>query len=179
MLKLNIGGQQTISRFPSGWKCVDILPGADISCDISNMELPFNDSIVAAIYCSHTLEHILPWRLQFTLSEFYRVLQLGGRIRIVVPDMDIAIDSYVVERTKVGALDTYMRWWFDPTPDKEGKLYLNHVGGFNWLTLKQNLEIAGFRKIHRMCFGKFATIFDGCDNPNHASTSLYVESVKE
>lgn len=94
-MKLNIGGQQTLGRFPEGWTCVDILPGADIHCDIAESPLPFSDATVDAIYCSHVLEHIWPWRLEFTLNEFQRVLAPGKSIRIVVPDMDIAIHKII------------------------------------------------------------------------------------
>lgn len=175
---LNIGGQQTRDRFPPGWTCVDILPGADVHCDIAQEPLPFQDSSVDAIYCSHVLEHIWSWRLSFVLEEFYRVLALGGRLRVVVPDMDIAIDEYLRHRESPGSLRGCMDWWFDPSLDKDGKLWLSHVTGFNKPLLWDLLLKAHFRKIESCGYNDCYPVFTDCDNPGHQNTSLYMEAIR-
>jgi predicted SAM-dependent methyltransferase len=71
----------------------DWQPGVDVCCDITN-GLPFPDNYVAGIFTEHCLEHI-PFRsTMFVLEEFRRILQPGGYIRVVVPDLEIYIDSY-------------------------------------------------------------------------------------
>lgn len=177
-MRINIGGQQTRDRFPPGWICVDILPAADVHCDISTDTLPFQTSTVHAIYCSHVLEHIWPWRLDFTISEFYRVLIPQGRIRIVVPDMDIAIDEYLRNRSEPHSLSNCMKWWFDPSLDGQGKLYLNHVNGFNKPDMIELLSRHGFYAIEVLKYCDCYPVFTGCDNPGHKNTSLYVEAKK-
>lgn len=179
-LKLNVGGQQAIGGFPKGWLCVDILPGADRYCDISMAPLPFDDGVVDDIYCSHVLEHIWPWRLSFTVGQFHRVMRLNARIRIVVPDMDIAINQYVATRDDgaPGRLAGCMGWWFDPRENKDGLVHLSHVGGFNWYSMRDLLVRSGFRDVHRCKYGDCHPDFEGCDNPGHEGTSLYVEAVK-
>lgn len=48
--------------------------------------MPFDDSSVDEIICSHTLEHIHD--LLFVLREFYRVCKHGALITITIPLMD-------------------------------------------------------------------------------------------
>jgi len=179
-MKLNIGGQQTITRFPSGWTCVDLLAGADVQQDISTTPLPWGENVTDAVYCSHVIEHIWPWRHDFVVSEMYRVMKPNARIRVVVPNMDIAIDDYILHRGDgcPGRLAGCMGWWFNPTLDKDGNVCMNHVFGFNWYSMADLLRRVGFRGIQRMGFGLHYQDFDGCDNPGHAGTSLYVEAVK-
>jgi len=177
---LNVGGQQTRDRYPQGWICVDILPGADYYCDVSKMELPFKNETCEAIYCSHMLEHIWSWRQDFVMSEFFRVLKHNCPIRIVVPDMDIAINNYVANRAdgSPGRLAGCMDWWFDPQPDKDGNGQLSHVYGFNWFSMHFQVTRAGFINVIRSQYNKGSQVFSGCDNPGHEHTSLYVEAIK-
>jgi len=177
-MKLNVGGQQTIGRFPGGWTCVDILPGADILHDISEDPMPIDDGSVDAIYCSHVLEHIWPWRLLFVLQDFRRVMKRGAPIRIVVPDMDIALHRFMERKHEAEALDECMEWWFDPSLDNDGNLCLNHVTGFNYKKLAKALFEAEFRDVQKLEFQIRKEEFCACDNPGHAKTSLYVEAVK-
>jgi ubiquinone/menaquinone biosynthesis C-methylase UbiE len=154
---------------------LDILPGADILHDLTRDPIPLKDDSVEAIYCSHVLEHIWSWRLEFVLQEFHRVLKYDAPIRIVVPDMDIAVFGYVEDGWD---LDECMKWWFDPSLDKEGNLCLNHVTGFNYKKLAGKLMGVGFRDVQQLEFQVRREIFCACDNPGHANTSIYVEAVK-
>ena len=98
-MKLNIGGSKGGDVFTDqtkDWVIVDVRKEhADVICNVSEEKLPFQDNSVEAVYTSHTLEHIYPHRLPFVLSEFHRVLLKNSSIRIVVPNIDKAIKSYV------------------------------------------------------------------------------------
>ena len=180
-MKLNIGGQQGLvdREIPKGWTCVDLLPGADITCDIQNTVLPIEDNSVEAIYCSHVLEHLWPWNHIFTVREFLRVLKPGGQLRVVVPDMDIAIQIYLKSKNKGMALASCMRWWFNPTQDEEGRIIFGHVGSFNYTLLHMLIEKAGFGDITRKAYeATNYPVFKGWDNPIHERTSIYIEAMK-
>lgn len=187
-MKLNIGGQQTPyykghrlqprQYVLEGWTCVDILPGADIICDIQKQQLPFDEGAASAIYCSHVLEHLWSWNYLFTMKEFYRVLEPDGKLRIVVPDMDIGIDWYLKHLNKKRALPAFMRWWFDPTIDDKGEVHFGHVGGFNYSSLVALIEESGFRNVKRSEYNPKSGVFVGCDNPELELTSLYIEAIK-
>ena len=57
----------------------------DIIADITNEMIPIKHNMVKVINCSHTLEHIQPVKLDFVISEFWRVLKHKGILDIRVP----------------------------------------------------------------------------------------------
>lgn len=61
----------------------------DLTC-----ELPWADEEVDIIYTSHTLEHLSKQDGYYLLSESFRILRNGGVLRVVVPDLNIAVDQY-------------------------------------------------------------------------------------
>lgn len=65
---------------------------SDIDYNLFSMEaLPIEDNSVEIIYTSHTIEHITNTHVAKLLSESYRTLKPGGCIRIVCPDVELAI----------------------------------------------------------------------------------------
>ncbi|MGA3398452.1 MAG: methyltransferase domain-containing protein [Acetobacteraceae bacterium] len=73
---------------PDGFLTVDIDPARepDIVADATDLNSIASGS-VDEICASHVLEHI-PWPLSFkALAEWARVLRIGGRLRVAVPDL--------------------------------------------------------------------------------------------
>jgi len=57
--------------------------------------LPFADQSVSCIYSSHTFEHF-SWAESLAIAkECFRVLRLGGVLRIVVPDLQLIAREYL------------------------------------------------------------------------------------
>ena len=56
--------------------------------------LPFPDSSVDHILCSHFLEHVYPDELTVVLREFRRVLKKQATLHIIVPDFRLQIERY-------------------------------------------------------------------------------------
>jgi len=194
MIKLNVGGAGNLYRFEGvGFLCVDKEKNPDVQLDISKSKLPFEDSSVDAIYTSHTLEHVFPDTLDFILSEFYRVLKPEGRLRIVVPDIDLAIRAYLdndVEFLKnhrapsvpdvTPALPIYylMSWWFSYTLEKNGTRLLHHLTGFNKESIEIYLKRNRFTSIIHMKCGECSPVFNGCDFEFNSVHSLHIEACK-
>ena len=57
--------------------------------------LPFPNESVDYIYTSHMLEHLFDREPTYVLKECYRVLKVGGYIRIVVPDLEFIVQKYI------------------------------------------------------------------------------------
>jgi SAM-dependent methyltransferase len=57
-------------------------------------KLPFPNESIAIIYTSHVLEHLTKVQFLFFIEESYRVLKIGGILRIALPDLKIFIDRY-------------------------------------------------------------------------------------
>ena len=94
-INLHIGGQEP----HPDWKILDIeaRPEVDFIGDAANLS-QFADGSIGAIYASHVLEHFyyqLNNELNQTLSEWYRVLQPGGKLLISVPDLKTLCWLYV------------------------------------------------------------------------------------
>lgn len=78
-LKLNIGaGDTNIEGFTP----------VDRKLGIEAYPLPYEDGSVEEIRASHILEHFPDGHILDVLREWSRVLKIGGRIRIAVPDME-------------------------------------------------------------------------------------------
>jgi len=199
-MKINIGGVKGAHEFTAkGWHVMDIASTADYVHDLNSTE-PFqlDDNSVDAIYTSHTLEHILPEYQENVFSEMYRVLRSGGKIRIVVPDVERAIRAYVDKDYtfllssnnpgKMGSLLDdplcYLSSWFFTYYSEEKSKRVGrrpflggHVMAFNFNILKQYLCKAGFSDICRMGFNNGSEIFDGCDLSRYSGNSIFVEAV--
>jgi len=57
--------------------------------------LPFSDGSFYAIYASHLLEHLYFEEARQLLQECFRVLQPGGLLRLVVPDLHTLVQEYL------------------------------------------------------------------------------------
>lgn len=89
--RLNIGAG--VDKIP-GFIHIDIDSATkpDIIRDIEK-GLPFDDSSIDEIKCSHVLEHIHD--LLFVLREFYRVSKNSAKITIIVPLMDVSDMTHI------------------------------------------------------------------------------------
>ncbi|MEQ1905205.1 MAG: methyltransferase domain-containing protein [Pirellulaceae bacterium] len=85
-LKLNIGCGR---RFHEDWVNIDLRSQHKqvIECDVTQ-GLPFSADIFEAVYHSHVLEHLVPDEGKKLVKECFRVLQPGGILRIVIPDLE-------------------------------------------------------------------------------------------
>ncbi len=55
---------------------------------------PYRTSSVEAVFCAHALEHLYPWQATKVCDEVFRVLKPGGIFRVVVPDLEWAVEQY-------------------------------------------------------------------------------------
>jgi len=197
-LNIDIGGRKNRNTLNGIWKVMDIIPKDTYIVDLNSCEcLPLEDNSVDNYYTSHTLEHVKPERLQFIFSEIFRTLKEKGKIRIVVPDFELAMRRYFKDhkalfsagsqgasyypKTKMGKL---LKWAYTSdqfTIDKKGnkKLWISgHKMIFDCETLFWYLTKVGFEGITRKDFEKCSDIFVGKDLKDHRNYSLYVEAEK-
>lgn len=101
MKKLHIGCGKC---YIPGWVNLDLFSSvkADMYADMA--ALPFEPRSFSTIYCSHLLEHSQRHTIIATLSHWRNLLELGGILRLAVPNFE-AICSYY---TKTGDLPSVM-----------------------------------------------------------------------
>lgn len=159
--------------------------------NIAEQPLPFADSSVDLLVCSHTLEHVQRARLGFVLSEFRRVVKpatQGGVVRIAVPDIELACRAYVAgDESFFREADlTYAdpdaplggllaSWFYSVSAVGNG-----HVNCFDFGSMSWWLSRAGFARVERSSYRGSADAdlrVEGIDL--HPHESLYVEAFKE
>jgi predicted SAM-dependent methyltransferase len=154
-------GRVPDQSFPSGEKLKQF--GLDIKWG-----LPFRDASASYVFSSHILEHFYyPGEALFVLGEIYRVLEPGGVVRLVVPDIEQCIMAYVNNDREFysGRSETWT-WWskrhtrLDDFLDYAGagveptSLLSSHKYGYDFETLQYLLEQAKFTHIERSDYMK-------------------------
>ena len=199
-MRINIGGAKGRGSInpKKDFKTVDLWKGSDYVVDLAFMDLPFETGAIDAVYTSHTMEHILPEKVDHVFKEVLRVLAPEGKFRVVVPDIDMAIRAYVENPEwlenkqhpgKLGVLPdmpiTRLSGWFftyyskaTKTNCKEDVIFGGHLMAYNWELLSYMLKAAGFSSVERMQYGKLSSEFEGCDMERYKNNSLYVEATK-
>lgn len=93
-IKLNVGAGPTWRK--EGWMTLDHKIKEGITYGEA-ADIKAGDGVCATIFCSHMLEHIPHIQLPKVLSEFHRVLEDDGILRILVPDMRKLAKAYITE----------------------------------------------------------------------------------
>ena len=93
-IKLNVGASPIWEK--EGWHVLDhkiSRSGKSIVGDASN--IPLENCSCKTIFSSHMVEHIPHTKLESILIEFNRVLEKGGILRILTPDLKKIAKAYV------------------------------------------------------------------------------------
>lgn len=93
--KLDICGGRNPWK-PEEFLNVDIvdLPQVDCVFDIRK-RFPIDDGVIAEIFSAATLEHFREQDNLHILHEFFRILQLGGTLRISTPDLEAIAKGFL------------------------------------------------------------------------------------
>jgi len=157
-LKLHIGaGEHRLA----GWINIDVHP-AQLAMNVLR-GLPFAPESVRVVFLSHLLEHLyFPRDVRALLAELRRVLEPGGRVRIVVPDIEQCIEAYTSHDAQFFASrrETWPWWPENPTRLEDFLAYAgagpeptylfeSHKYGYDFETLRKVLEESGFENIEK------------------------------
>ncbi|PJZ86279.1 class I SAM-dependent methyltransferase [Leptospira harrisiae] len=93
------------SRFHQDWLNFDFVSKSKdvIAADLRN-GIPVADATVNVVYSSHVLEHFSRSKVTHFLKDIYRILEPGGILRIVVPDLEQIVRAYIeqLDKAKIG-----------------------------------------------------------------------------
>jgi predicted SAM-dependent methyltransferase len=107
--KLQLGSHSTVIP---GWLSSDIIPiGKDCIYLDATKKFPFKNNQWDYIYCEHMIEHISWEEGCNMLSESFRILKPGGKIRLATPNLEVFTDMYV--NGSDGISKEYMIWMTD------------------------------------------------------------------
>lgn len=95
-MKLSLINLGCGTRFHPDWVNIDKYPvNQNVMAHDLRQDLPFADNTFDVVYHSHVLEHFSRTEGKIFLSECFRICKPGGIIRIVVPDLENIVRSYL------------------------------------------------------------------------------------
>jgi SAM-dependent methyltransferase len=195
-LKLHIGSGPYVL---DGWINLDVFP-AQLSTNVL-WGLPFVDGQCRYVFLSHLLEHLFyPTDAMALLQDIHRILEPGGVVRIVVPDIAQCIAAYQdgdtgffrerIEHWGAGdgqatRLEHFLAY-AGAGPDPAW-LFEAHKFGYDHETLTRALQRAGFKTILPSAFmGSSHSALRVDEHSQVASAkhgdrhySLFIEAIKE
>jgi protein O-GlcNAc transferase len=147
-LHAGCGGHSLPSWLPGKWDEVklDINPACnpDVVASITSLGDIGDYDLV---YSSHCLEHLHPWEVDQALSEFRRVLKVGGSLLLILPDLeDVKPTREVLFTADCGPV-TGLDMYFGHTESIKTNPFMQHKTGFLKHTLEESLTKAGFSTV--------------------------------
>jgi len=119
--------------------------------------IPIETYTVSHIHAEHFLEHLQYWDAVSFIAECYRVLKIGGTMRIIVPDAEKYMRAYVYDDiTFFGQLKN-LGGTSEPLPTKGAicnqmfRMDGSHRFAWDFETLAHVIQQIGFRKIQKSC----------------------------
>ena len=87
-------------KFVPKWfpEFIEIVKEKNIRYCNASRKIPFNNSSVDFIYTCHMLEHLDNEEAKVFFEESYRVLKPNCILRIVVPNFQLLIDNYIIDK---------------------------------------------------------------------------------
>lgn len=140
-MKLDLGGGN--ERLP-GWTVVDLYTNTDIKDDIRTLAT-VGDNTIEELRAFHSLEHLGKSEILPALTNWYRVLQPGGKLTLMVPDLPSVIlnwlEAYRNDPTVIWGWETQTIFGNQEHPGEF------HKWGFDEISLRIYLADAGFSNI--------------------------------
>jgi len=107
--KLQIGCGNNILE---GWLNADLRPPLDNAVHLdATKRFPFEDSTFSYIFSEHVIEHLSYPEGINMLSECYRVMSSGSKIRIATPNLSFLFNLYKPSKSEVES--EYLKWSVD------------------------------------------------------------------
>lgn len=151
-----------------GWTTVDLYKEADIKADMA--QLPFQGNTVDEIFCSHALEHCTDIEhARRALAEWHRVLKVGGKVSIFVPNLDWCAKHWLNNPSEPKSLA-----FIFGMRNADGEV---HRCGWNPKTLRIDLHEAGFivEELRLVDTHGQESIFAKCSRPAERPTRQDVD----
>jgi predicted SAM-dependent methyltransferase len=153
MIKLDIGSGSKATD--SSFIGVDAFTEADVNALM--WDLPYKDGEVDVILSAQSLEHVSKFQVIPTLREWKRVLKIGGKLEICVPDLEWACLWWLHHQTNGWDMDIIYGVQLH-----EGEF---HKTGFTVNLMLQYLEACGGFKVMAINFWG-ATLEEAATHPD-------------
>ena len=145
-----------------------------------DLRYPLNcdDGYFDGIFSEHTLEHLYPDDAKNLLEELYRVLRVGGRIRITVPDLEKYINFYNNYDNESDFEAFHSNYSSKCAAIRNMTQNYFHLSTWDFDELSKVLSLVGFGEIQQKSFSQTDDPKLNLDIPERQWETLYVEAKK-
>lgn len=144
---LNIGSSLVKGQYKDPqWINVDLNKARGVNVLASAFSLPFKNKSFEKVHCIHVLEHLTRDKIPLMLEEINRVCV--GKAFIEVPDFKATIKLLNTAYEQNNRLEIHIRR--TSIYGKTERSGMAHHFGFDYETLKEYAEQAGFQSIKRL-----------------------------
>lgn len=147
-------------------------------------KLPFDNESIDFAYSSHMVEHLYRKDAVSFLTEVHRILKVGGRIRLVLPDLEKLIELYNQTKDADNFMKSSLLFEFEES-NSFNKLKMFFLGPrrhqwmYNSKSLITLIEAIGFKEIVSLNPGETETDDIGSLNLFEGGvSSIFIEGVK-
>jgi len=143
MLQLHLGCGK---RFIPSFVHIDLedFPHIDYRHNIASLPM-FEDDSVDLIYSSHSIEYFDRIEVMRVLIEWRRVLKVGGKLRLAVPDFEALVEVY----KKYANLGLILGPLYGMMEVKNKDVSIYHKTVYDYQSLARILQEVGFNEIDR------------------------------
>jgi predicted SAM-dependent methyltransferase len=125
--KLQLGTSKSVKQ---GWLNTDLIlevPGA-VYLDATK-RFPFDNGVFDCVYSEHMIEHVEYKEAQAMLQECFRVLKIGGRLRITTPDLAALLGLYCQTQISIQRryIDVMVQHFIPGARRYKSVFVINHV----------------------------------------------------
>lgn len=138
-LNLGCGNKLKSSTGDITWVNIDLSPSADLQHDLC-LPLPFDMNSIDFILASHIVEHFTPYEWAAIKKDWYRVLRVGGRLEVRVPDLEVACKEFLAGNRYFGMVSAHGMIY--GSQEVIGQM---HHQGFDKAKLQEDLRQEGFK----------------------------------
>jgi predicted SAM-dependent methyltransferase len=163
----------------SHWVNIDGYPDTNVHfCLDFSRPLPIPDDALDGIFCEHVMEHFTFETGLKICAELHRTLHPGGVIRIIVPDAERIVRSYLDDPAKLIAYRSLENATAMQVVNSFFRQRYEHEFLYDWETMRKLLTEAGFSDISRCALREGRCRGLLIDDEKYGWESLYVEAVK-
>lgn len=162
-------------------------PGIDICWDLTR-GIPLEDASLSGVFSEHCLEHLNLNDARKVVSEFLRVLEPGGALRVSVPDGGLYLSVYAQRELDSDSDRNEPKFPYEDS-DRSSEIYspivsVNRIAResghqylYDFSLLKRICESAGFTDVTRTQYmqGRVPELL--IDSADRAVESLYLEAI--
>lgn len=141
-MKINVGCGKNIL---DGWINVDIQAhplakrAPDLLCDART--IPIESESASELFACHLIEHFYLWEVPDVLKEWRRLLRIGGKLILELPNIELCAKNLLAKKT-----DQMSMWGFFGDPGHSDP-YMCHHWGYTPITIRTLLTQNGFDRV--------------------------------